>query len=109
MPPETAPPDDPTLIGRFKLWQLAGESMPRLALHIHADHAAKRNSEQIIEAVGKLKSGDEFLSLGQLDEAVKAIAEPMGLTARASNRRCGPDPLETVVDLSFYEPGSNPR
>jgi hypothetical protein len=93
---------DPTLIVRFTDWYVAGESMSRLALHVHGDDAARTHADRIVEAIGGLRDRKDPLSLDELDDEVRAIADSLGLTGRASSARCTPDPLETVVDTTFF-------
>ena len=90
------------LIARIENWHLAGENMGRLALHVHGDTLAQTKGDELITAVAALRNNRDPMSLDALNDAVAAIGKAHGLAAYASNAKCFFDPLETVVDTSFY-------
>jgi len=99
---ELEPLPDKGLIARYENWHLAGENMSRLSLHVHADDVATAKRDELVKAVAALRNDRDPLSLASLNEAVSKIAASIGLVGYASNAKCFYDPLETVVDASFY-------
>jgi hypothetical protein len=101
--PET-PPVDPTLIARFENWHIEGDTIPKLALHLHGDEAARAQADELVRQISNLNASVR-LTLDQLDQRVREISESLGLSGYAVDpARCVYDPLHTVVDVSVFTP-----
>lgn len=92
----------PSLMVRHETWPVGGDSIPKLSLHVHGDDDARAHASELAEAVESLRAHDTPLTLAALDKAVRGVAARFGLTGVATKARCMEDPLETVVDVSFY-------
>lgn len=97
--------EDPTLMVRFTPWRVAGESMARLALHVHGDEPARAHREEVVREVSRL-ADREPLTMERLEAALSQFVGQFGLRARVTNARCVSDPLETIVDVSVYSASS---
>jgi hypothetical protein len=84
-------------------WWMENEHFSHL-LHVHGDSAARESLDVIFAAFRGLAEENvvaPFFSAEELRARIARIAEPLGLTGYYGPKKCGPDPLDQVRDVSL--------